>query len=340
MFTGLKLRQRVEEAALVSGVKEDSVLFKLAHQCSDRLLQSKSSSTNLKYLHAFRRWEGFITSHGHKALPGEPIQVALYLTHLLNCNSSDNVILSARYGIRWAHLTSGLDDPTSNAFVTSLCDSARRTAHVPTKKKDPVTAGMLQELCKVFKDSTDVMVVRDVCMIVVAFAGFFRFDELRGLRCCDITWSEMYFSVNICKSKTDQFRQGNSVVISKGLTEACPFMWLKRYFQMTQQTTASDNFLFRPVFRSKGVCNLIGKNKQISYSSTRQSVTKRLGVVAGNLNVGLHSLRAGGATAAARSSVNERCWKRHGRWRSDVSKDGYVEDSLEARLKVTQRLGL
>lgn len=51
-------------------------------------------------------------------------------------------------------------------------------------------------------------------------------------------------------------------------------------------------------------------------------------------------MRAGGASAAVRTSINERCWKRHGRWKNDISKDGYVEETLENRLEVTRKLNL
>ena len=39
---------------------------------------------------------------------------------------------------------------------------------------------------------------------------------------------------------------------------------------------------------------------------------------------GLHSLRAGGASAAANAGVPDRMFKRHGRWRSENAKDGYI----------------
>lgn len=60
----------------------------------------------------------------------------------------------------------------------------------------------------------------------------------------------------------------------------------------------------------------------------------------GNVNIGLHSLRAGGATVAANSSVDESCLKRHGRWKSESAKDGYIVDSVEKRLRVSKFLGL
>ena len=37
---------------------------------------------------------------------------------------------------------------------------------------------------------------------------------------------------------------------------------------------------------------------------------------------GLHSLRSGGATAAASYGVSDRVFKRHGRWKSELAKDG------------------
>ena len=62
----------------------------------------------------------------------------------------------------------------------------------------------------------------------------------------------------------------------------------------------------------------------------------------GDLNLGLHSMRNGGATTVANASehVSDRYWKRHGRWKSDTSKDGHVVDSLEKRLNVLKHLGI
>ena len=52
---------------------------------------------------------------------------------------------------------------------------------------------------------------------------------------------------------------------------------------------------------------------------------------------GMHSLRAGGATAAANAGVEDRHFKRHDCWKSESAKDGYVK---ERRLKVSKGLGI
>ena len=57
-------------------------------------------------------------------------------------------------------------------------------------------------------------------------------------------------------------------------------------------------------------------------------------------SIGTHSLRSGGATAAARAGIPDRLFKRHGRWRSEKAKDGYIQDSMALRLSVSQSLGI
>ena len=82
--------------------------------------------------------------------------------------------------------------------------------------------------------------------------------------------------------------------------------------------------------------------------STPLSYTRMREVIHSNLKslgldtstFGLHSFRAGGATHAANAGVSDRLFKRHGRWKTDSAKDGYVKDDLSARLSVTKKLGL
>jgi hypothetical protein len=55
---------------------------------------------------------------------------------------------------------------------------------------------------------------------------------------------------------------------------------------------------------------------------------------------GLHSLRAGGASAAANAHVSDRLFKRHGRWKSEKAKDGYIKDNVASLLSVSKSLGI
>ena len=177
-------------------------------------------------------------------------------------------------------------------------------------------------------------------MILLCYSAFLRFSELSQLKCHDITVKDDYLVVKIKKSKTDQYRAGDEIVVSKDQSLACPYTMLMKYVGLANVNIFSDMYLFRPLYRSKNKCGLIKVNKPISYTTARECIVKRLKLVAPELNLDLHSLRPGGATMAANSDVNERCWKRHGRWKSDSSKDGYVADSTANRLEVSKHLGL
>ena len=307
---------------------------------ASHLVESRSNGTTSKYCSSFKRWKAFISAEGGTAIPAEPIHVALYLTSLIDEGKSSSVIQGAMYSIKWAHKLRGLLDPTANDFVTNVIEAAKRQNHKKVSKKDILTNDQIVLLCDKYKDAQNILILRDLAFIILCFSGFLRFEEARSLKCNEITFHEDYMSVHVSKSKTDQFRKGDQVVISKSQTNACPMSIVKRYIASAGIDPRSDHFLFKPAYSSKSKTSLIHKNKSISYTRTQETVVTRLKEVGKDLNIGLHSLRASGATAAARAKVSDRIWKRHGRWKGERAKDGYVDDSLEDRLSVSQALHL
>jgi site-specific recombinase XerD len=65
----------------------------------------------------------------------------------------------------------------------------------PGNKKDLVASQMIIKLCSQFKDSDDLMIIRDLAMIVLSFAGFLRFDELSSLTCTDVTVHDRFLNL-------------------------------------------------------------------------------------------------------------------------------------------------
>jgi integrase len=113
-----------------------------------------------------------------------------------------------------------------------------------------------------------------------------------------------------------------------------------RYVSLAGFSCDSKTFLFRQVYRSGSICKLINKDKKLSYTAAREALIKRVKLASPGCNIGIHSFRSGGATVAANANVNERCLKKHGRWKSDSSKDRYIVDSADNRLQVSQALGI
>ena len=201
---------------------------------------------------------------------------------------------------------------------------------------------MIFKICQKFA-SVDASLsdLRTAAICVTAYAVFLRFNELAFLRCCDVKFCDgKYVELFIAKSKTDIYRNGNVVVLAKTGHITCPFNLLSRYAQVANIDLSSNLKFFRTLLflRSKGYSL---RSTGISYTRAREVVLGAFSQLGFPSRLfGLHSLRSGGATAAANAGVNDRLFKRHGRWRSDKAKDGYVKDNIDVLLSVSKSLEL
>ena len=83
------------------------------------------------------------------------------------------------------------------------------------------------------------------------------------------------------------------------------------------------------------------KDVHISYTTARENVLDALNKIGLNSKkFGLHSLRAGGAAAAASLGVSDRLFQKHGRWKSERVKNRYIYENIPVLLQVTKNLGL
>ena len=86
--------------------------------------------------------------------------------------------------------------------------------------------------------------------------------------------------MKIVKSKTDQYRHGDEILIARGSTIACPLNMLNRYLDLAKIDLKSEDFLFKPIYRSKKFC----ANKKLSYTAAKASMVSKLNLVGGSYN--------------------------------------------------------
>ena len=170
-----------------------------------------------------------------------------------------------------------------------------------------------------------------------SLSGFLQSEELLNLRPCNCRVSDGVLKIHIEKSKTDQLRQGDEILIAKSGLVTCPVSMLELYIVRTGVSWDDQQFLFRPIQQTKDK-EVLRASGRISSSCLRNLFNKKLGYPPKEF--GLHSLRAGGVTAAANAGIPDKLFKCHGRWRSDAANDGYVKDSDESKLRVSDSLGL
>ena len=154
---------------------------------------------------------------------------------------------------------------------------------------------------------------------LLAFAAFLRFDELAKLRRSGVEIKRDMLQLFIESSKTDQYRDGAWLVVASSDKITCPVALMSRYLDRAK--LSDDSPLFCQLSKTK--FGYKPRSKGLSYTRLREFVLEAFKDIVPDISaIGTQSLRSGGATAAANTSIPDRLFKRHGRWSSDSAKDG------------------
>ena len=128
--------------------------------------------------------------------------------------------------------------------------------------------------------------------------------------------------------------------LSKLKSTLCPIKLFKKYIEATKIKESKEKFVFRQICHIKQGFKLKDLDKTISYTTVRDIWLKNLkNIGLDKTQFGLHSVRSGEATAAANFGIIDRLFQKHGRWRSENVKNGYVHENLSAMLSVSKNLG-
>ena len=209
-------------------------------------------------------------------LPAKPVHVAIYLQHVLESTNSSSSVDTAFYAIKWAHEIVGVASPTDNQVVSRVREAAKRILGAGRpNRKEPLSVEVLKEIVE-GADLSNVLELRNVCLYVLSYAGFFRSEEVLNIRMSHIRFYEGFMTIKVDKSKTDQLRQGDEVVIAQSEGNVCPVFLLKEYLKKLDISPDSSEFIFRPPVKTKSSYKLVKVDKFISYATFRGQLTKSL----------------------------------------------------------------
>ena len=188
---------------------------------------------------------------------------------------------------------------------TALQAAARVRGSGPSRKQ-PLLRPLLLQLCS--SDSHDWLAARDHAFYALSWHGMFRSSEVVALTWSDITWQPQGFIVLVRASKTDQSGQGQFVFIhAQSPAYVDPCRTLGHLAQLSPSLSGhiftTHQYQLQPVSKNTMLTRLHRRLQHLALPSHL---------------FGLHSLRSGGATAAAQMEVPERLIKVHGRWVSDT----------------------
>ncbi len=141
--------------------------------------------------------------------------------------------------------------------------------------------------------------------LLTAFFGFLRSSELLALQHSDVTRSPGQYSLSICQSKTDPFRQGAVVTIqASGDSSLCAVSALDHFLASTPHRQGP---LFR--FQSGATLNKALLNRLIHLMADRSGLSSK--------HYTSHSFRIGAASTAAAAGIPDWSIQALGRWSND-----------------------
>lgn len=319
--------------------------WKETRQFIDEALEQ---STRDKYDSHLRSYFEFCRKIGARI--DDPKSVAMYVFTLsrdVYAQSSINGAVSAISN----HFRFAKDNPVNSPYVTQAKKSALKKAPL-VRQRDELTKAHLRTWgLSVNRNSfTD---VRDFTMVLFAFRGMLRGSEVAALRAEDvfigsidrnIPSAELFpidlfgseiLHIVITSSKTNpqsqkpvEHRKSESVLIGRDTDPLLdPILWYARFNAKRSQAAEAffHSFTTPPGFLSSRSFNHIVKNRLADE-----------GVDVSNL--GGHSARAGGATAAALANVDTRAIMKHGRWKSSAV-NLYIRDSTVSALNLNAAMG-
>ena len=124
-------------------------------------------------------------------IPRKSVSCCIYLSSLIQTNRTVSPVTTSYTG----GILFGKTSPTNSLIAKNVFDGAKRRLITYIEKKEPITPDMLLKLYNAVFKENNLMSQRIISSCLLAFAEFLR--------------------VFIPKSKTDIYRDGNTVVISR-----------------------------------------------------------------------------------------------------------------------------
>ncbi|MBM1169660.1 site-specific integrase [Microvirga arabica] len=269
-------------------------LLELENDAAEIASRARSVNTVRAYKADWDHFSSWCSDKGLLALPALPQTIALYMT--AHKDRYSMATLNRRLSsIAAAHRMADHPFDTRCREIALVMDGLRRTKTVRQRQVTALTTPLLKRALGC--PSETLLDQRDRALILIGMAGALRRSELVALEVSDLTLSPEGVRLVIRRSKGDQFGEGQVIAIERTNSELCPVTNLETYLRQAGIAQGS-------VFRA------IDRHSNLKAGMTDQSVAliiKKRACQAGlEGDYSGHSLRAGFATQAAKSGVEER----------------------------------
>lgn len=209
------------------------------------------------------------------------------------------------------------------ATLRDALAAARRKKGAGSRPKLPITPELLAAMAASLKQEGTWLALRDACFLLFSWLGMLRGSEALALTWRDVAELPEGLQLFVSRSKTDQAEEGAFVLLGGLPGHEVDAASIFGAWRQVAGPLGADS----PVFPVKGGAQPLKKDTMLG---RMRRLLQRLGLTAEQAMLfGLHSLRRGGATAAARGGAPVRMIMEHGRWRSDCVRQYMYADEDE-----------
>ena len=241
-------------------------------------------------------------------LPWTAYSLSAYVMALSISHHAYSYIASEASHVSLAATDRGLS-PLASPLLDKCLRAARRTPGSHTVRKEPISLPLLTRLIDLALASGSASGLRDAAFLAVGWFGLLRGSELTALTWADVRFCPEGVMLHLATSKTDQTGRGAWILLGSLPAEhlrVCPVVRLRALLD-----TATPP---GPLFAHSRTGQPLATD---TLRSTLKSLLRRADTPHPSL-FSLHSLRRGGATAAAQGGLPVRQIQEHGRWVSDT----------------------
>lgn len=163
---------------------------------------------------------------------------------LLESSNSVSAINCAFYAFKCVHKVAGLESPTLHPTIIAAKKGALRfVSQSASHRKGTLQVAHLKQLAD-RADFDNLLELRSLVMLVLAFSSFPRSSELCLMRSKNVQFSSGYVTIFIEKNKTNQLRECRSVIIAETHCSTCPCALVRAYMRKAQIVKNLTSFFF------------------------------------------------------------------------------------------------
>ena len=209
-------------------------------------------------------------------------------------------------------------DVTKNTEFRNYVKSVQRKLGTsPHNDKKPITKENMMKISEII-DRSKYEEVKLFTAMSLSFYGFLRYSEVRNLRAKDVKMENDGIYLTICHSKNDPLGKGTLCFIAKNNKTHNPCDWFRAMLSM--KPLDDDDYLF--------------DYSNQTFSRKIRECLRQIGVM--NFSqFSSHSLRKGGANAAAKEGIQDNIIQRHGRWQSTIFMQYTKMERKEAGIQIS-----